>query len=240
MKLIIQKSIKYSMDDFLDKIINLDYVSAISLNVTKTKDDVLVISNLTTTPEVIINNIYNSSYAKLKEFEVAKLEDVIRYLNYIDYKGKVFINLIPNEQPQLTEEQNKLLKIEFDNYAFELEKILTSCKVNIYIHSASRSLLKVIKGKINCQFGFIITENDLNYIDVDYYIFTVDTLNIPLMKQQIDLGKDVLIYLQDDYGLSLVYDVFFGDKKTSVTSDMAKKIYLIGNYPEVFKKMFLE
>lgn len=239
MKLIIQKGEKYTNEDFFKQVIHYEYIDGITLNVAKTNDDVLVVFNLASSSNVLIKNIYESSYQQLKNLEVISLETVIRYLSQINYPKKILLNLIPYKLMQLTEEQNKLLIEEYKTYARLLKNCLQDINLQIGIHSVSRSLLEFVrKSNITTSFGFAVVGYDLNYIDVDYYIFTVDMLNLPLIKQQIGLGKDVIIYIQNDFELSFIYDMFLGAKKTDLTKEIYKDVHLMGNYPEVLKKTF--
>ena len=130
MELIIQKSIKYSVNDFFNKIIHLDYIDGIALNIFKTKDNVLITFNLINNQESLLQNIYNSTYDNLQNLEVVKLETVINYLESINYSKKVYLNLVPFRQLQLTEEQNKVLMLEYEKYANNLADIL---KVLIFL-----------------------------------------------------------------------------------------------------------
>ena len=147
MELIIQKSIKYSVNDFFNKIIYLDYIDGIALNIFKTKDNVLITFNLINNQESLLQNIYNSNYENLKNLEVIKLETVINYLESINYSKKVYLNLVPYRQLQLTEEQNKALMLEYEKYANNLADILKNSKLNLYLHSVSRDLLDIVRNK---------------------------------------------------------------------------------------------
>ena len=240
MELIIQKSIKYSVNDFFNKIIYLDYIDGIALNIFKTKDNVLITFNLINNQESLLQNIYNSNYENLQNLEVIKLEIVINYLESINYSKKVYLNLVPFRQLQLTEEQNKVLMLEYEKYANNLADILKNSKLNLYLHSVSRDLLDIVRTKeIDCQFGFAIVGYDLNYIDVNYYVFTVEMLNFPLIKQELDLKKKVVIYIGNDYEMSLVYDLLLGSKKDKLANYIKDKISLMGNYPDLLQKTFL-
>ena len=64
MELIIQKSIKYSVNDFFNKIIHLDYIAGIALNIFKTKDNVLITFNLINNQESLLQNIYRDYLKK--------------------------------------------------------------------------------------------------------------------------------------------------------------------------------
>ena len=79
MELIIQKSIKYSVNDFFNKIIYLDYIDGIALNIFKTKDNVLITFNLINNQESLLQNIYNSTYDNLQNLDIdlTKPNDVL-------------------------------------------------------------------------------------------------------------------------------------------------------------------
>lgn len=110
----------------------------------------------------------------------------------------------------------------------------------MYLHSDSRSLLEIIKKeKIDTKLGFQIVGFDLNYIDVDYYVFTTDMLNLPLIKQQIDLNKEVMIYIENEYDVSYLYDLFKGKEKNDLSIFISNHINLIGKYPAILNKIFL-
>ena len=89
MNLIIQKSIKYNMQDFFNKVIDLDFVDGISMNVGVTKDDEIVIFNLSSGNDELVKSIYSNTYTELKNLELVMLEEVLNYLNNIKYKGRV-------------------------------------------------------------------------------------------------------------------------------------------------------
>lgn len=241
MNLIIQKNSKYILPEFFSKILNYDYVDGIFLNVVKTLDNVLVVVNLTTSNESYVKTVYSNEFIKLKGFEVAKLDEVINYLNIIGYNKKVILNIIPYQATKLTEEQNKLLFLEYKEYARNLKEITDiNNKLDIYIHSISRTLIDFIrKEKVNSKFGFSIAGYDLNYIDVDYYVFPVEMLNFPLIKQELDQNKEIMVYIGTEYELSYVYDIFKGDKKTNLTEEIFKSVYIIGDYPEILRETFL-
>ena len=111
----------------------------------------------------------------------------------------------------------------------------------MFIHSTSRNLVTLLKNKgLKTKIGFAVTTTDLNYIDVEYYVFAYEMINLILIKQEIDLKKDVYLYLGSAYEISSIYDYLRGNKAT----DLAKKLYnelnLMGDYPELMKKTFLD
>ena len=240
MKILAQKNTKYTLPEFFSNVINYDYISGIVLNVVKTSDNVLVVINLSSGEESYVKTVYSNEFLNLKGFEMAPLKEIINYLKRINYKRKVILNIIPYLLIQLTEEQNKLLFLEYKEYARNLKNIINNSNLDMYIHSVSRSLIDLIKKEnLKSKLGFAIVGFDLNYIDVDYYVFTPEMLNFPLMKQQLDNSKEIMVYIGTDYEISNLYDIFKGNKITDLTKEIAGSIYLIGNYPEVLNKTFL-
>ena len=240
MKLIVQKNVKYTLKEFFDEIINYDYLEGIALNVVKTKDNVLVVVNLSSQNPSFVKTVYSNEFVNLKGFEMFPLFEIINYLDKIGYKKKVILDIIPYQPIKLTEEQNKLLVDEYKEYARNLKEIFINCNLDIYIHSISRTLIEFIKREnVKGKIGFAIVGFDLNYIDVDYYLFTVEMLNFPLMKQQLDSNKDVIIYFGTEYELSYVYDISKGNNKTKLTEHVFKDVYIMGDYPEILKETFL-
>lgn len=241
MKLIIEKNSKYTIPDFFSKIINLDYIDGICLNIVKTSDNVLVSINLSTSNNSFLRTISLNNFVNLKGFEMVPLLEIMNYLKRINYQEKIFLNIIPYQPTKLTEDDSILLVDMYKEYAKLLREIIDiSRDLNIYIHSISRTLIDFIrKEDVKTKFGFTISLFDLNYIDVDYYVFLVDMLNFSLIKQEIDMGKEVVIYIGTDYELSYIYDIFKGDKKTNLTEEIFENIYIIGDYPEILKTTFL-
>ena len=239
MKLIVQKSVRYSVQDFFQTVINLDYLDGISLNVFKTKDDILVTFNLILNSEPLLQSISSSTFNEIQNLEIIRLDTVISYLSSISYKKKVYLNLVPFKDLQLNEEQNKKAMLEFDLYTTNLLKIINNSGLNIYIHSVSRDLLDILKSKKGSfTLGFVISGYDLTYIDVSYYVFSYQVLDLLLVKQEIDLDKEVIIYLDSDYAMSKLYELLF-DSKNKVGTKVKNNISLMGNYPELMKKTFL-
>ena len=242
MNLIIQKSIKYNIQDFFNTVINLDFVDGISLNVGVTKDDKIVIFNLSSGNDELVKSIYSNTYNELKNLEMIMLDDVLSYLSKINYKGRVMLNIIPLEHKCITEDETKALMEKIKLFLNNLENILKDkTNLDMFIHSTSRNLVTLLKNKgLKTKIGFAVTTTDLNYIDVEYYVFAYEMINLILIKQEIDLKKEVFLYLGSAYEISSIYDYLRGSKAT----DLAKKLYnelnLMGDYPEIMKKTFLD
>ena len=242
MKLIIQKSIKYNMQDFFNKVIDLDFVDGISMNVGVTKDNEIVIFNLSSGNDELVKSIYSNTYKELKNLELVTLEEVLNYLNKINYKGRVMLNIIPLEHKCITEEETKALMEKIKQFINNLESLLKDkTNLDMYLHSTSRNLITLLKNKgLKAKIGFAVTTTDLNYIDTDYYVFAYEMINLILIKQEIDLKKDVYLYLGSAYEMSSIFDYLRGDKATPLARELYDKLNLIGDYPDIMKKTFLD
>ncbi len=242
MNLIIQKNINYNIQDFFNKVINLDYIDGVSLNVCVTKDDEIVVFNLTSGNDELVKSIYKNTYNELKNLELVKLEEIINYLNQIKYKPKTMLNLIPIEYKCVTEEESKALYNRINKYANNLENIFKNKdNLNLYLHSTSRSLINILnKKKIKCHLGYAITTTDLSYIDVSYFVFSYEMINLVLIKQELEKKKKIFLYVGSAYEISSVFDYLKGDKMTDLAKEIYDLIYIMGDYPELLKKTFLE
>ena len=113
--------------------------------------------------------------------------------------------------------------------------------LDMYLHSTSRNLITLLKNKgLKAQIGFAVTTTDLNYIDTDYYVFAYEMINLILIKQELDLKKDVYLYLGSAYEMSSIFDYLRGDKATPLARELYDKLNLIGDYPDIMKKTFLD
>ncbi len=242
MNLIIQKSIKYNMQDFFNKVIDLDFVDGISMNVGVTKDNEIVIFNLSSGNDELVKSIYSNTYKELKNLELVTLEEVLNYLNKINYKGRVMLNIIPLEHKCITEEETKALMEKIKLFINNLETLLKNkTNLKMYLHSTSRNLITLLKNKgLKASIGFAVTTTDLNYIDTDYYVFAYEMINLILIKQELDLKKDVYLYLGSAYEMSSIFDYLRGDKATPLARELYDKLNLIGDYPDIMKKTFLD
>ena len=242
MNLIIQKSIKYNIQDFFNTVINLDFVDGISLNVGVTKDDKIVIFNLSSGNDELVKSIYSNTYNELKNLEMIMLDDVLSYLSKINYKGRVMLNIIPLEHKCITEDETKALMEKIKLFLNNLENILKDkTNLDMFIHSTSRNLVTLLKNKgLKIKIGFAVTTTDLNYIDVEYYVFAYEMINLILIKQEIDLKKEVFLYLGSAYEISSIYDYLRGDKATDLAKELYNELNLMGDYPELMKKTFLD
>ncbi len=230
------------MQDFFNKVIDLDFVDGISMNVGVTKDSEIVIFNLSSGNDELVKSIYSNTYKELKNLELVMLEDVLVYLNNIKYKGRVMLNIIPLEHKCITEDETKALMEKIKLFINNLESLLKDkTNLDMYLHSTSRNLITLLKNKgIKASIGFAVTTTDLNYIDTDYYVFAYEMINLILIKQEIDLKKDVYLYLGSAYEMSSIFDYLRGDKATPLAKELYNKLNLIGDYPDIMKKTFLD
>ena len=122
-----------------------------------------------------------------------------------NFKGKIIINLIPLNEALLVEDYEQVVSNNL-NYTEEVKKVTDKFpNLNIYICSSSYNLLyQIIRIFTNNKKGVILSENSGNYIDVDFYIFIPSMLNEKIMAEQLSIGKEVMIIMEDADDISIV------------------------------------
>ena len=113
--------------------------------------------------------------------------------------------------------------------------------LKIHLHSISRVLVTIIQQKIkNHRIGFVIHEQDLNFIDVDYYVMTMNAFNDTIIDLLLKENKEIILYIHSDYYISFVYNHYLSEKSTAHLQEVFQKINILTNYPEIIHKVFIE
>ena len=215
MKIIAQKSDTMNSEDFFHKALSTNYIDGINLNVALTKDNQIVVFNNTSVSDAIVNTIDNSTLSELNNYDIITLENT---LNKLNQENTTKMNLYIDT-----------LKTIIDNFT----------RLTIHVHSLNRNLVSMLKNKLkDNQVGFVIYTGDLNFIDVDYYVFTMNVYDEAIIDQLLRKKKKILIYIHSEYYLSVVYQGFLKEQENEVATKMIDKIAIISNYPEIIYKLF--
>ena len=86
--------------------------------------------------------------------------------------------------------------------------------------------------------GFVIYGDDLNFIDVDYYVILMNAFSDAIIDLLHKRKKEVLLYLSSDYDIDYTYEHYLGEKSTPYLQEVFQKIGIISNYPEIIHKVF--
>lgn len=242
MKIIAQKTNNLTTSDFLKNSIEKSYIDAMSISVTYTKDNKIVVYNAPTADSAITNTINTSTLGQLQGYEIILLEDILKELNTSTKQKALYINLAPYNPGILSDENIEFVTTRMNEYVEELKRTIEKYpKITIHIHSINRSLIAILKEKLpKHRIGFAVTGADITFVDVDYYVFLATTQNDLIIDTLLKNNKEVIIYVYSDYFISYLYEHYLGEKSTPYLQETLKKLGLMGNYPDIIYKVFKE
>ena len=240
MRIIYQKSSNLNTHDFFYNGFTRIYINAVTFNITYTKDNKIVVFNTPSVDAAITNTINNSTLGELQGYEIILLEELLTQLTQNHFEKEIYINLIPSNPGILNEENIQEVTIGMNNYIEELKKIISRYpNLKMSFHSVSRSLVTILKQKMSeAKIGFIISSNDLTFIDVNYYIILANFLNDAIIGMLIKNNKEVNIYIHSDYYISYIYQHYLGEKSTLALQQTIRKLGIISIYPDIINKVF--
>lgn len=203
MKIIAHKSNLYNNKTFIESVNSLEGLTGVMLDVVMTKDKKVLVFSRVTTNKITINTIQNNNLNELTYYDILTLEDALTMLN--NFKEKIIINLLPLNEAILIEDYEKVVSNNL-SYTEEVKKVIDRFpNLNIYVCSSSYNLLyQIIKIFTNRKKGVVLNEDSGSYIDVDFYIFIPSMLNEKIMAEQLDIGKEVMIIMEDADDISIV------------------------------------
>ncbi len=203
MMIIAHKSNLYNNKTFIESVNTLKGLTGVMLDIVMTKDKKVLVFSRVTTNKITINTIQNNDLSELIYYDILTLEDALNMLK--SFKGKIIINLLPLNEALLIEDYQKIVDNNL-SYTEEVKKVTDKFpNLNIYVCSSSYNLLyQIIKIFTNRKKGVVLNEDSGSYIDVDFYIFIPSMLNEKIMAEQLDIGKEVMIIMEDADDISIV------------------------------------
>ena len=233
MRIIAQQTDALNTYDFWNNVIDKDYIDSMALNIALTKDNRVVTYNVYTNIDANINTIENSNLDELGNYELELFEDTLISLSERNLKKDIYVNIAPFRTGQLTEENIQATSIRINLYVDKIKESIDKYpNLKIHLHTINRSIATVLKNKIkDHRIGFIITNRDLNFIDVDYYVMTMVAFNDTIIDLLLKEKKEVIIYVRSDYYISFLYDHYIGEKSTPHSQQVLKELGILTNYP---------
>lgn len=240
MRIIAQQTDALNTYDFWNNVIDKDYIDAMGLNVAFTKDNGILTYNIVANIEATTNTIESSTLAELQNYELELLEDTLKSLSERNLQKEIYINIAPFRTGPLTEENVKVSTERMNLYVDSIKEIIDRYpNLKIYLHSINRSIVTILKEKVkNHRIGFVISNRDLNFIDVDYYVMTMNAFNDTIVDLLLRERKEVILYIHSDYYISFVYDHYMGEKSTPHLQQTFEQLGILTNYPEIINKVF--
>lgn len=239
MKIISHKNIKYDYYTFLNSTINNPIINGVAFDVLMTKDKKILIYTPTRDYLSVVDSIQSNTYENLKTTDIISLEEVL--YQFINSNKKIIINLLPIISNTLTSNNLQDVTRLNEEYVMTVKKIIDKFPtLEFYLCSAYDSLVYQIKRLDNIhKIGFVITNLSTSYIDVDFYVFTVNVLDERIINQQLSLNKEVMIYILncDDMN-NIMMGIIQRSMNNTLNQKSLNEVYFINNYPELFWKLF--
>ena len=223
LKLFYYGNIKYNVEDFKNNILNQNYIEGIVLNTVMTKDGKIVVVSFESI-ENIVKEIEEYTYEQTKEENIILLDTVLNLIK--DTNKRILINAIIT--PSLLNYK------DLDTYTTNLINIIDKYNdINISVFSINYAIINFLKPKIkNNKLGILLSKENSNYIDVDFYIFPPLLLNTNILNQQYNQNKENMIYLQNWNDLNQV-NTFFSNtiNKSQMSKQLINEISILTMYP---------
>lgn len=212
MKILAHKSNLYNNKNFIESVNKLEGLTGVMLDIVMTKDKKILVFSPVTTNKITINTIQNNNLSELTYYDILTLDDALTMLS--NFKRKIIINLLPLNEALLIEDYQKIISNNL-SYIEEVKKIIDEFPdLNIYICSSSYNLLyQVIRVFKSRKKGVVLNEDSGSYIDVDFYIFIPSMLNEKIMAEQLSIGKEVMIIMEDADDISIVLKFLENNKE---------------------------
>lgn len=240
MRIIAQQTDALNTYDFWNNVIKKDYIDSMALNIALTKDNRVVTYNIYTSIDANINTIETSNLNELNNYELELFEDTLKNLNERNLKKDIYVNIAPFRTGPLTEENIQIITERINLYIDKIKEAIDKYpNLKIHLHTINRSIATILKDKIkDHRIGFVITNRDLNFIDVNYYIMTMVAFNDTIIDLLLRENKEVILYIRSDYYISFIYEHYVGEKSTPHLQQTFNKLGILTNYPEVINKVF--
>lgn len=237
MKILAHGSSLYSPPAYDEMIQSNPNILGLSLDVTMTKDNQIVIYSVSPNDTLTLEAIQSNSLNNLNTYQLVTLDRVLSH--YLNRGEKIFLHLLPFTVPILQEDTLLYIQRQNRTYIEELKKVVDKYQtMDIYVSSRNHSLIQFMKQTIHTiKIGVTLEESNLNYIDVDYYEFPTTMLDYSIMKQQIRLGKEVIILLRDCSDITIIINSF-KKYESSISDSFFDQLYFNTNYPKVLALVF--
>lgn len=241
LKILVNKTDLYNNAEFLEKTSQkIKYLEGVGFNIAITKDNQFVVFSPISNNQATIQTITNKNLKELTYLDLLTLKDVLTFYQQKQSQNKIFLNLLPSTIPITSEESLETIKNINQNYTKHLLETLKPYEnLNLYLGSVNASLIQLLKSEnMPWKKGIVLFGGNLNYIDVDFYVFGTELLNAEIFNQQLKSNKEVILYLGDANDLTIAYKFFRGETSTALANSIFDDILFLNDYPELFFKLF--
>jgi len=239
MKIIAHRNIKYNYDDFITSTVNNPIIMGVTFDILMTKDQKILIYTPDSNYIKEIDSIQSNTYQNLKKYDVITLEEVLT--KFINTNQKIILNLLPLVSSSLTDDNIQSVNELNVKYIDTVNSIINKFpNLEFYLCSGYDNLLYILMQRnINAKIGLIISNFSMSYLDVDFYVFTVNALDEKIINQQLSFNKEVMIYILNCDDMNTIIKTIAKQDKTGMFNmTLLNDVYFINNYPEIFWKLF--
>lgn len=239
MKIIANKSYYSTMEEFLNEFLsNSSILDGISLEVILARDGVPLA--ITTTAYESVDNesikqLQNTKSTDIDNNNVWTLEKVLEKIKNID--NKIVINYIPIPTIAYSQDIEAINKLNKDQVIALFSIINKYPDLNFYISSMSRNIIYHFKNQeTKNKIGVVLSPYDDSYVDVDFYVFPPEMLNLSIIKEQLSIKKELMISCAVCQNIKTVYE-FLNSAKVKNEKNIFDEISFISNYPLIAYKV---
>lgn len=242
MRIIAQQTDALNTHDFWDNVASNDFIYGMSLNIAFTQDNQVLTYNMAVGNNASINTIESSNLTQLQNYDLELFEETLKNINQRNIGKDIYINIAPFRTGTLTEENIQNDTERMNLYVDKIKETIDKYpNLKIHLHSINRSIITILKQKIkDHRIGFIISNRDLNFVDVDYYVMTMNAFNDTIIDLLLRENKEVILYINSDYYIAYIYDHYKGEKSTAYIQQVFEQLGIMTNYPEIIYKVFTE
>ena len=235
MQIIARKSNLYNKREFMERILQeSDAVQGIMLDVVMTKAKKILVFSPVTSNQTTINTIQNSDLKEISFLDVFLLEDALK-MN-LSGQQKFILNLLPLNEAVLIQNLPKMVEENQEYVRVVLDIIKQYPMLNISLCSPSYNLLYAMKRLITeRKLGVVLDINNSTYIDVDFYIFSVEMLDQKIFQEQLALGKEVMLSLDSGDEITRF---LFSIRDQKIPLELLEQIQYISSYPAILYMIF--
>ena len=234
MNIISRKTSKNDSNDFITKAYNDPNISGITLDITMTSDEKIVIFEGPASFVAEVESIQKQTLEQIKDSETMLLETYLTKLK--GFNKRIMLNIFPLELPYLSDETVQYIVNRTNNYIDKLLEVIDKYpQLNIVLFTYNQILITLLKNRnTKYKIGWLINQTGSSYIDLDIYIFQTYLLNQAVLLQQIDEKKEIMAYITDSDSINSFMN-FFKDKNNDLKkARIFEDISVITYYPDIF------
>lgn len=237
MKLITYKNNLITYENFLQDARNYNYVDGLIIPIIMTKDKEIVVFDDQVTGTARTEIIQNNTFGELQKSAIIKLENFLKQIS--SFKKRIIINVYPLYQILLSDETIQYINEQNRNYITLIKEIISKfLQLNISLCSYNQQLLTIMKKIIvGRKKGLIVLQQDLSYLDLDFYIIAPTMLDALIIDEQLNRGKEVMISSFSGNDLATLNNYFIKNS-TALKKQIFNKLTFISAYPELFNQLF--